>query len=220
MINYLSLNVRMHGSETLIPRSSRVICRYSNDRLLLHFTITSTRMAEEVEIDIEQCERETQMMEGVKEFLKGGCKCSRGPKNGPCSSQFTGEEIIANLNNCHELSSRELDLVILANIQAVTRVEAVGQKRNRSPRCNFLFQSKPICRDMFLFMFGISDSRLRRLREHYENSGLSSRTHGNTRRLPKNTLPFAVVEDVKLFLANYAITPHPSITHPFWEEKI
>lgn len=94
--------------------------------------------------------------------------------------------------------------MILDNIQAVTRVKAIGQKRNRSPRCNFQFQSGPICRDVFLFMYGINDSHLHRLREHYENSGLSSRTHGNTRRLPKNTLPFAVVEDVKLFLANYA----------------
>ena len=197
------MKISIDGGETLIPRSSRVICRYSNDRLLSHFIIYSTRMAEEVAIDIEQRGREKQM-EDVKQFLEGGCKCSRGPKDGPCSSQFTGEEIIANLNNCHELSSRELDLVILANIQAVTRVEAIGQKRNRSPRCNVQLQSRPICRDMFLFMYGISDSRLRHLREHYENSGLSSRTHGNTRRLPKNTLPFAVVEDVKLFLANYA----------------
>ena len=38
-------------------------------------------MADEVETDIEQCKRETQMMENVKEFLKGGCKCSRGPKD-------------------------------------------------------------------------------------------------------------------------------------------
>lgn len=128
------------------------------------------------EVDIEQCERENQMTEKVK-FLKVGCKCSRGPKDGPCSSQFTEETIIANLNNCHELSSRELDLVVLANIQAVTRVENVGQKRNRSPRCNFLFQSMPICRDMFLILYGISDIRFRRLREHYENSGLSSRKH-------------------------------------------
>ena len=66
-------------------------------------------MVEEVAIDIEHRGRETQM-EDVKQFLEGGCKRSRGPKDGPCSSQFTGEEIIANLNNCHELSSRELDL--------------------------------------------------------------------------------------------------------------
>lgn len=119
------------GSETPIPRSGCVICHYSNDRLLLHFIVTSTRMAEEVEINIEQCGRETQMIEDDKEFLEGGCKCSRGPKDSPCSSQFTEEEIIANLNNIHELSSRELDLIILANIQAVTGVEAVGQKRNK-----------------------------------------------------------------------------------------
>ncbi|XP_078365996.1 uncharacterized protein LOC144650219 [Oculina patagonica] len=195
--------------KTLVPRPIRVIGRYSNGRLFFEhcqrfacFIRISLTMAEEV--DIEQRETENQMMEKVKEFLKVGCECSRGPKDGPCSSQFTEEEIITNLNNCHELSSRELDLVVLANIQAVTRVENVGQKRKRSPRSNFLFQSMPICRDMFLILYGISDSRLRRLREHYENSGLTSRTHGNTKQLPKNTLPYAVVEDVKLFLSNYA----------------
>ena len=168
------MKILFNGSKTLIPRSSCVICHYSNNCLLLHFIISSTKMAEELAIDIERCERETQMMEDVKKFLEGGSKCSRGPKDGPCSSQFTEEEIIANLNNCHALSSRELDLVILANIQPVTRVEAIRQKRNRSPCCNFHFQSRPICRDMFLFMYGISNSRLRRSREHYKNSGLSS----------------------------------------------
>ena len=170
---FLTGNTKSHCESTisqLIPRTSRLQGCYSNacQRLRSLVRILTT-MAEEA--DIERCDRETQMMENVREFLEGGCKCSRGPKDSPCSSQFTVEEIMANLNNCQELSSRELDLVILANIQAVTRVETVGQKRSRSPRCNFLFQSKPICRDMFLFMYGISDSRLRRLREHYENSG-------------------------------------------------
>ena len=89
-------------------------------------------MVEEVEIDIEHCERETQMMEAVKEFLEGGCKCSRGPKDSPCSSQFMEEEIIANLNNCHELSSRELDLVVLANIQKLLFSRAKTEKRKVS----------------------------------------------------------------------------------------
>lgn len=57
------------------------------------------------EVDIKQSERENLMTEKVKEFLKVSCKCSRGPKDCPCSSQFTKEAIIANLNNCHELSS-------------------------------------------------------------------------------------------------------------------
>ena len=124
-------------------------------------------------------------------------------KDGPCSSQFTEEAVIANLNNCLELSTKELDLVILANIQAVAHVENVGEKRGRSPCCNFLFKSKSICREMFLTLYGLSYSRFRRLKEHYKNNGLSSRTHGNTKRLPPNTLPHAVVEDVKVFLTNY-----------------
>lgn len=56
---------------------------------------------------------------------------------------------------------------------------------------------------MFLTLYGLSYSRFRRLKEHYENNGLLSRTHGNTKRLPPNTLPHAVVEDVKVFLTNY-----------------
>lgn len=160
-------------------------------------------MMENEEINIERSDREREVFTNVKEFLKEGCKCSRGPRDGRCSSQFTEEAVMVNLNNCLELSARELDLVILANIQAVTRVENVGEKRNRSPRCNFLFQSMPVCREMFLMLYGLSYSRFRRLKDHYENNGLSSRTHGNTKRLPQNALPHAVVEDVKVFIANY-----------------
>lgn len=110
---------------------------------------------------------------------------------------------MANMNNCLKLSTRELDLVILANIQAVVRVDNVGEKRNRSPRCHFLFQFKPIFCEMFLTLYGLSYSRVCRLKEHYENNGLSSRTHGNTKPLPPNTLLHAVVEDVKVFVTNY-----------------
>ena len=160
-------------------------------------------MEGEDENGFEHSENETQMSASVRKFLQDGCKCSRGPRDGPCSSQFTEETVMSNLNNCLELSSSELDLVILANIQAVSRIEQVGEKRNRSPRCNFLFQSKPICREMFLKLYGLSYSRFRRLKEHYEDNGLSRRNHGNCKRLPPNTLPHALVEDVKVFLANY-----------------
>lgn len=107
-----------------------------------------------------------------------------------------------NMNNCLKLSTREHDLVILANIQAVIRVDNVGEKRN-SPRCHLLFPFKPIFREMFLTLYGLSYSRVRRLKEHHEKYGLSSRTHGNTKPLPLNTLLHAVVEDVKVFVTNY-----------------
>ena len=90
-------------------------------------------MEGEDESGLEHSENETQMSARVRKFLQDGCKCSCGPRDGPCSSQFTEEMVMSNLNNCLELSSSEVDLVILANIQAVSRIEQVGEKRNRSP---------------------------------------------------------------------------------------
>ena len=98
---------------------------------------------------IEQNENE-EVINRVKQFLQEGCGCARGPNGGPCSGYFSEETVMSNLNNCLELSSAELNLVILANIQAFTRIDHIGDKRNRSPRCNFLFQSLTICKDMFL----------------------------------------------------------------------
>ena len=116
----------------------------------------------------------------LKKFLQDGCGCTLGPKDGPCSQQFSEDTAMFNLNNCLELSSAELDLVILASIQAFTRSESVGEKR-RSPRCRFYFQSKPICKEMFLHLYGVSYSRFRRLKEHYEKQGIAPRQHGNAK---------------------------------------
>ena len=56
----------------------------------------------------------------VKQFLEAECGCARGIKGGHCSLQFSEAAVLENLNNCMELSHRELDLVILANIQSST----------------------------------------------------------------------------------------------------
>ena len=142
-------------------------------------------------------------IEKVKKLMHDGCGCAFGAKGGPCSGQFSEADVLFNLNNCSELSNDELDLVILASIQAFTHRETSGTKRSRNPRCSFYFQSLPICKEMFLLFYGLSDSRFRRLKEHYQNHGVSLRTHGNTKRLPHNTLSQATIEEVKAFLSNY-----------------
>ena len=154
------------------------------------------------EVNCDQAESQ-EVVARVKKFLQDGCGCSRGCNGAQCSEQFSKESILSNLYSCLELSHTELDLVILANIQAFTSIEASGEKRKRSPRCNFLYQSRTICKDMFLNLYGISYSWFRRLKEHYENHSISQRTHGNSKRLPHNTIPQAVTEDVKAFLNNY-----------------
>lgn len=144
-----------------------------------------------------------EVVEKVKQFLLAGCGCSRGIKGGHCSQQFSEAAVLVNLNNCMELSHGELDLVILANIQAFTSIEVSGEKRKRSTRSSFTFQARAICKEMFLNLYGISYSRFRRLKDHYEENGISLRVHGNCKRLPHNATPQAVNEDVKSFLTNY-----------------
>ena len=154
--------------------------------------------------EIDQGEMENdRLIAKVKKFMNDGCGCALGTKSGPCSGQFSEEVVLFNLNNCLELSSVELDLVILASIQAFTHSESIGNKRSRSPRCNFYYQSQPVCKEMFLHFYGLSDSRFRRLKEHYQNHGISPRTHGNAKRLPENTLSQSTIEGVHTFLSNY-----------------
>ena len=61
-----------------------------------------------------------ELLDELKKFLQDGCGCTLGPKNGPCCRQFPEKIVLFNLNNCLELSSLELDLVILTSIQAFT----------------------------------------------------------------------------------------------------
>ena len=144
-----------------------------------------------------------EIIEKTSKFLQDGCGCTLGEKGGPCSTQFSEETVLVNLNNCLELTSGELDLVILANIQAFTRINCVGEKRNRSPLCQFHFQGRPVCKETFLHFYGIGYSRFRRIKEHYEQNGISQRTHGNTNRVPDNATPHSVIEDFHAFLQNY-----------------
>lgn len=130
-------------------------------------------------------------------FLRDGCRCHLGGNGGPCSEQFSKGTVLFNLNNCLELTSGELDLVILANIQAFTHIDHVAEKRKRSPCCSFHFQGRPICKDMFLHFYGIGYSRFRRLKDHYEQHGIFQRTHGNTNRVPDNATPHSTIEYVQ-----------------------
>ena len=95
----------------------------------------------------------------VKQFLEAGCRCARALK--VVTVLYNSRRQLywkINLNNCMELSHEELDLVILANIQASTFIEISGEKQKWSPRCSFTFQGRTICKEMFLILYGISYS--------------------------------------------------------------
>ena len=102
------------------------------------------------ECDLLDVLKSKEIIAKVTKFLQEGCGC--------CCEQFSKEVVLSNLNNWLELSHGELDLVILANIQACTNSEIIGEKRKRSSRSSFLYLNRPICKDMFLNLYRISYS--------------------------------------------------------------
>ena len=56
------------------------------------------------ETDLVEMEDE-KAFEKVKKFLKDGCGCALGAKDGPYSGQFMETVVLFNLNNCLELSN-------------------------------------------------------------------------------------------------------------------
>ena len=90
-------------------------------------------------------EFDEEIITNVKRFLRDGCGCSRGVKGGPCCRQVLEKLVLSNINNCLELTHAELDLVILANIQAVAKIDLVGEKGKKDRDAAFYFKMYAMC---------------------------------------------------------------------------
>ena len=72
----------------------------------------------EVEGDVEVLEDGRTEGDKVQHFYTETCKCKLGSEEKACSTTLTQDEFIESQNNCYELSSTELHLVILGIIQS------------------------------------------------------------------------------------------------------
>ena len=79
------------------------------------------------DVEFEKEESQNQLIEKAVKFLHSGCGCSRGATGGPCFKQCEEETVLYNLHSCIELTNAELDLLVLASIQAFTRKEYIGE---------------------------------------------------------------------------------------------
>ena len=125
--------------------------------------------------------------------------CSNDLKGHPCSGQFSAETVLYNLYNCLELSSRELDLVVLSNIHVFTKT---GKGIEVLDAASLIKQFQSVRRCCYIFTeLAIPD--FERLREHYQEHRIYPRTHGNTNRVPKNATSKKSLEAVHAFIDNY-----------------
>ncbi|PFX33021.1 hypothetical protein AWC38_SpisGene2140 [Stylophora pistillata] len=145
----------------------------------------------------------------VQAFYSETCKCKMGLGGMACSATLSLDNIIECRNNCSELSSAELDLVILGIIHSSlncseTCISGRVEKNRQNTRMCFFYHGKRICKIIFLFLHCLQYFRFHSLVKHYKKNGLTLRTHGNAKRLPSSASSIETVERVVKFIKNVA----------------
>lgn len=110
---------------------------------------------EDVNFDV----REVHISEkvNVERFYEETCKCKLAADEKPCSKTLTLDDFVHCRNNCSELSSTELDLVILGAIQCSlncheSSTSGRAEKERRNTRMAYYYHGKRICIRTFLFL--------------------------------------------------------------------
>ncbi|XP_064390673.1 uncharacterized protein LOC135338462 isoform X2 [Halichondria panicea] len=155
-------------------------------------------------------ELEKQEKETVEKFVQGGCGCHKN-KGTDCSKHYTIEYLLAMRCSCFELTKHDLDMVLLGQLmasmnmseQVVTESRHPGTPRKRV-RIAYHHQGHPVCARMYRFLNVVGESRLDNLISNLKDNGLVPRVHGNTHRLPKNTLSHEDIKNILQFLLNYS----------------
>ena len=114
----------------------------------------------------------------VEKFITDTCNCKFGDGGQACSTTISLDDIHVSRNNCYKLSSTELDLVVLGAIQSSLNCGEVSEsgrtekKHERTPM-TFFFHGKRICKEAFLFLHCISQTKFFSLVKRYKKNGLS-----------------------------------------------
>ena len=98
------------------------------------------------DVDFHFSEHDTSERSNVQAFVTKTCGRAHGYKGSPCSSTSQVEDIVDCRNNCAELSSTELDLVILGMIHSAINCDQVSylgraEKTRQRTRMPFYFHS-------------------------------------------------------------------------------
>ena len=116
-----------------------------------------------------------------------------------CSTLFDAEQLQKNRFEANELSRGELDMIILGKLAAFSRLDSTRQHH-----AHFLHGGQRVCKKTFLFLHDIGYARLKNLMKHFQQNGITTRTHGNTCRRPHHALSLSTVKSVVIFIVNYS----------------
>jgi len=110
-------------------------------------------------------------------FTTNTCSWKFGEGEKPCSASLSLDEFVESRNNCHELTSTELDLVILGAIHSSLNCNEVNisgrlHKHRQQTHMTFYYHGKRIYKKTFLFFHCINKNRFCSPVKHYRKNGL------------------------------------------------
>ena len=79
-----------------------------------------------------------------------------------------------------------------------------SQRERKTTRTHFFHHGHPVCIYTFCYIHSVSRVRLSNLTEHYKTNGPIPRSHGNSKKLPSNTINMEQVKSAVQFIVNFA----------------
>jgi len=149
----------------------------------------------------------------VSEFLMKSCCHLK------CTEKFSKDIVVKNRQSARELnyySEKEhvnfLHVTMLGSLNCCVGVgDQTNYAKNKNmprvkDRAHFHFQSKPVCKEFFLFLHGVSDKVYRSLKSTLVTQGIMPKPHQNTVKLPAvRAHSLETRERAVRFLENFAI---------------
>jgi hypothetical protein len=138
-------------------------------------------------------------------FLTSSCACGH-----ECQKLFSYDELLEVRAKFRMLSISEKNSVVIALLSSFSRhSEQACSARSKTSRIRQKFEyqiniDRPVCRDAFLFYYGETPKRLKRLQKKFFEGGLQPTIHGNTNRVSNNACSELDRENVKSFISSFA----------------
>ena len=174
-------------------------------------SLSTSPVLEASVVEVDNSREDLAEIDTVEEFMSSTCGCKIGPKSTPCCTFLTRDTIEKYRSDNLDLTRDELDLVILGQIRACCSVpyqpslrSMHHEKKSSRSVTQYYACGIQVCRQTFMFLHCVSHKILENLIKHYDKAGLCTRTHGNTKRLPKNTISLEDTTRIITFISNYA----------------
>jgi hypothetical protein len=123
-----------------------------------------------------------------------------------CKDNLDFDEIAKTRKEFNSLSWVEKNTFMLSQLHVFARhsnqSRSARQIKNRV-RQKFDYHisiDRPVCKKVFLFYYGETLERLKRLQKHKLDVGISTTAHGNTGRLPSHACSIQDIDPIKQFI--------------------